>query len=268
MPERDHWFEDLADHLGAAYDRYAHTKGTVQEVDHVVAQLGLEPGSRVLDVGCGTGRHARELARRGVVVHGIDISERFVELAGDGAPDGATFDRLDARAMAFDDEFDAVICLCQGAFGMMTADGDDGLVVAGMAQALRDDGRLALSAFNAYFAVRYHEAASSTRRPACRTSAPRSVPNRARSPPSTSGPAATRHANCACCCTPTTSGSIRSSSVEPGAYALAPADGRIARIPRVATRSPERCCRSRAERDICNISTTASARHPPSRTRW
>ena len=42
----------------------------------------------------------------------------------------------------------------------MTADGDDGVVVAGMARALRPGGRLALSAFNAYFAVRYHEDAT------------------------------------------------------------------------------------------------------------
>jgi len=160
VPERDHWFEDLADHLGAAYDRYAHTKGTVQEVDHIVAQLGLVPSQRILDVGCGTGRHAKELASRGFTVHGIDISERFVTLAAQDAPSGATFERLDARSMAFDSEFDAVICLCQGAFGMMTADGDDGAVIAGMSRALRDGGRLALSAFNAYFAVKYHEAAA------------------------------------------------------------------------------------------------------------
>ncbi len=143
--------------MGAAYDRYAHTKGTVQEVDHVIEVLGLQSGDHVLDVGCGTGRHAHELARRGIGVHGIDISQRFVEIAQSNAPDGATFERGDARMLGFHEEFDAVICLCQGAFGMMTADGEDAAVVAGMAAALRPDGRLALSAFNAYFAVKYHE---------------------------------------------------------------------------------------------------------------
>lgn len=155
-----HWFEPIASHLGRAYLRYSFTKGTVQEVDHIVGALGMSPGMRVLDVGCGPGRHAHELARRGIGVHGIDISERFVELAREGAPAGATFERLDARAMTFDGEFDAVICLCQGAFGLMTANGDDEVVLAAMARALAPGGRLALSAFNAYFAVKYHEAAT------------------------------------------------------------------------------------------------------------
>jgi SAM-dependent methyltransferase len=157
MTEPDHWFEPVAEHLGRAYLRYSFTKGTVQEVDALVDALGLAPGQRVLDVGCGPGRHAYELARRGMAVHGVDISQRFVDLARSGSPPGATFERLDARHLPFDAEFDAALSLCQGAFGLVAGDGEDAAILAGMARALRPEGRLALTAFNAYFQVRYGE---------------------------------------------------------------------------------------------------------------
>ena len=160
----DHWFEEVADHLGSAYLHYSFTYGTVQEVDALMAVLHLAPGSRVLDVGCGPGRHAHELARRGCDVLGIDISQRFIDEATANAPPGADFVRMDARTMAFDAEFDAVISLCQGAFGLAGGPGadatvldPDGEILDRMATAVRPGGRLALSAFSAYFQVRFQE---------------------------------------------------------------------------------------------------------------
>jgi SAM-dependent methyltransferase len=167
---RDHGFEELADHLGAAYLRYSFTKGTEQEVTFLLEALELEPGMRVLDVGCGPGRHARALAERGISVHGIDISDRFIELARQHAPDGATFERLDARHLPFAAEFDAAISLCQGAFGLADwgAAGEgppldpDLEVLAGISRSLRPGGRAAVSAFSAYFQVRHLDAMGTT----------------------------------------------------------------------------------------------------------
>jgi len=151
-----HWFEPLADHLGTAYLRYSFTQGTEQEVDFLVDALGLEIGQRVLDVGCGPGRHALALAARGYVVVGIDIARRFIEIATERTPAGskATFMRMDARDMPFRSEFDAAISLCQGAFGLV-GPGDDVDVLSGMANALRPAGRVAVSAFSSYFCVRH-----------------------------------------------------------------------------------------------------------------
>lgn len=166
MNGQDHWFEPIADHLGGAYLRYSFTYGTRQEVDHLMSVLRLQPGHRVLDVGCGPGRHAHELAARGIVVHGVDISQRFIDLAREACPTEAstTFERLDARHLArarhLHGAFDAVICLCQGAFGLQVGEGEDDAVIAGIAACLRPGGLVALSAFNAYFAVRYHDAAT------------------------------------------------------------------------------------------------------------
>jgi len=177
-PER-HWFEDVADHLGPAYLRYSFTMGTEQEVDFLMGALGLQAGMTVLDVGCGPGRHAVAFARRGVRVVGVDISERFVDVAGEladreGVADLVELHRGDARAMVGDPRFDAelrgegvdaAVSLCQGAFGLGgPADGEDpqnlvadSSVLRGMLAALVPGGRVAVSAFSSYFQVRWLE---------------------------------------------------------------------------------------------------------------
>jgi SAM-dependent methyltransferase len=146
------FFEAVGDHAGAAYLRYSFTKGTQQEVAFLAAALGLERGMRVLDVGCGPGRHAALLAGLGLDVVGIDISHRFLQLVKGGWPV-----RADARWLPVrPGSFDAAISLCQGGFGLLGGLADE-TVLAGMAAAVRPGGGVAVSAFSAYFAVRYLE---------------------------------------------------------------------------------------------------------------
>src|SRR5688572_29696292 len=101
------WFNPVAEYLGAAYLRNAFTMGTEQEVAFLVATLGLEPGQRVLDVGCGPGRHSLALARRGLDVVGVDLSPDFVAHAREAAASEGlrvAFEEADVRTLACDRE--------------------------------------------------------------------------------------------------------------------------------------------------------------------
>lgn len=149
------YFARVGDLLGEAYLRYAFTKGTEQEVAFLLELLGLRAGARVLDVGCGPGRHAIPLSVAGLAVTGVDVSERLLEIAADrgrAAGTRASFFEIDALKLPFEGEFDAVISICQGAFGLMGD--DDALVLKRMADAARSGAPVVLTAFSAYYEAR------------------------------------------------------------------------------------------------------------------
>jgi ubiquinone/menaquinone biosynthesis C-methylase UbiE len=150
------FFGPVAEHLGEAYLRYDFTKGTRQEVQFLLELMRLKKGARVLDVGCGPGRHAVAFAQAGLAVTGVDVSSRFLEIAAKSARAAgvkAAFFECDARQMPFEGEFDAVVSICQGGFGLMG--GDDSVVLRRMAEATKTKGKVILTAFNAYYSARH-----------------------------------------------------------------------------------------------------------------
>jgi SAM-dependent methyltransferase len=154
----DPYFAAIGQRLGRAYLRYNFTKGSKQEAAFLLELLKLPVGARILDVGCGPGRHAVLFATAGLNVTGIDVSLRFLEIAAEAARSagvGAAFFEVDARQMPFEDEFDAVMSICQGGFGLMGA--DDSLILRRMMEAAKPGGTVILSAFSAYFQAAHLE---------------------------------------------------------------------------------------------------------------
>jgi SAM-dependent methyltransferase len=160
------WFNEVAAFLGPAYWApgtgrvAAFTRGTDQEVAFLTEALALRPGQRVLDVGCGPGRHALALAGRGLHVTGVDASPDFVALAAAAAAAAgrsARFAVLDVRRLACDAAFDAALCLCQGGFGLLGGR-DDLEAFRRVARAVRLGGVVAVSACSLVFAARHLEA--------------------------------------------------------------------------------------------------------------
>ena len=153
------YFGPIGDRLGRAYLRYGFTKGTAQEVRFLLEVMALRPEARLLDVGCGPGRHVVPFAEAGLAVTGVDVSRRFLDLAAERATAAgirAALFEVDARQMPFDNEFDAVVSLCQGGFGLMA--GDDSLILRRMAEAARPGGIVVVTAFNALFEARHPRA--------------------------------------------------------------------------------------------------------------
>lgn len=117
---------------------------TEAEIDRVLTMMRPEPGARVLDLACGTGRHSIELARRGFSVLGVDIGADLLEIATAEAEqkevDGVEFREADLRQLDFDAEFDLVLNLNDGAVGYFETEEDNHRTFEVIAAALRTGG--------------------------------------------------------------------------------------------------------------------------------
>lgn len=154
MKRRNEW-EEFFDGHAPVYMDNSFTKNTIEEVEFVLEELRLPPGSRILDVGCGTGRHAVELARRGYQVRGVDISSGMLaeaEKAAREADVDVEWIHADATQFIPDRLFDAAICLCEGAFSLLGSEDDpmehDLAILRNIHAALKPGARFILTAPN------------------------------------------------------------------------------------------------------------------------
>ncbi len=154
MMEKKQWYESFFENYAEKYDNESFTKGTLGECDFIEQELQYNKGLKILDVGCGTGRHAIELAKRGYQVTGIDLSESLLKKAREKAAQNKlqiTFLQHDARKLPFRNRFDAAIMMCEGAFPLMETDEMNFEILKSVTRALKTGSKYIFTTLNGLF---------------------------------------------------------------------------------------------------------------------
>ena len=148
------WYEALFENYAKKYDNESFTKGTIGECDFIEQEINQNKQTRILDIGCGTGRHSRELAKRGYSVTGVDLSESQLNRAKELTEKEKLkidFQIQDARALSFSNEFDLAIMICEGAFPLMETDEMNYQILQNSARSLKENGKLIFTTLNGLF---------------------------------------------------------------------------------------------------------------------
>lgn len=148
------WYEELFENYGKQYDNEVYTQGTLKECDFIEQEINFDKSVKILDIGCGTGRHSIDLARRGYSVTGIDLSESMLKRAKEKASDEnlkITFIQADARELNISCEFDLAIMLCEGGFCLMETDEMNFQILKNTSNALKENGKLIFTTLNGLF---------------------------------------------------------------------------------------------------------------------
>lgn len=158
-PRRRHWWEEIFNEDYLRTQRPYTPEQITAEGDFIEASLGVEKGASILDIGCGVGRQAIELATRGYEVLGLDLSLAMLARASDHAQSrGAklNFLQCDMLEMEFDELFDAAYCV-GSTFGFFEDDMNAD-VIRRMHRALKPGGTLLLEVINRDYAAPQHPA--------------------------------------------------------------------------------------------------------------
>ncbi|MBN1527295.1 MAG: class I SAM-dependent methyltransferase [Candidatus Omnitrophica bacterium] len=148
------WYEELYENYAHKYDKECFVQGTVGECDFIEKEIGEDKSLKILDIGCGTGRHVIELTKRGYNVIGIDLSEPLLKRAREKAQEqglAIDFQKQDARNLSFENKFDLAIMLCEAGFSLMETDEMNFEILKNVTKGLKDNGKLIFTTLNGLF---------------------------------------------------------------------------------------------------------------------
>lgn len=128
---------------------------TKREVDFLIEKLELEGNEKILDLACGFGRHSLEFARRGYDVTGVDITSEYIEYAAKQAQTenlNARFICSDIRDVSFQNEFDVVLNMADGAVGYLENEEENRKIFYVISRALKPRGKHFMDIMNGNYA--------------------------------------------------------------------------------------------------------------------
>jgi len=166
------WYEILFENYSEKYDNECFVQGTIGECDFIEEELNFNQELKIIDIGCGTGRHSIELSRRGYSMTGIDLSESLLKKAIEKAIQNELqieFIRHDARNLPFKKQFDAAIMMCEGGFPLMETDEMNFEILKNVSNSLKDNAKFIFTTLNGLFPIynsidEFHENSELTER--------------------------------------------------------------------------------------------------------
>jgi 2-polyprenyl-3-methyl-5-hydroxy-6-metoxy-1,4-benzoquinol methylase len=150
------WYETLFEDYGQKYDNECFAQGTIGECDFIEKELNFNKALKIIDIGCGTGRHSIELSKRGYSITGIDLSESLLEKAREKAnQNGLQIDFLkhDARNLPFESQFDVAIMMCEGGFPLMETDEMNYEILKSVSKCLKKNAKFIFTTLNGLFPI-------------------------------------------------------------------------------------------------------------------
>jgi len=148
------WFEEIFDEDYLRTLPFLTPQATQAEAQFVIDALAVQSGAQLLDLGCGYGRHAMELAARGFHMVGLDLSLPLLLRGADEAQRrglSINFVHADMRELDFDAQFDGVYCLFS-TFGFFD-DETNKKTATSVARALKPGGRCVIEVLNRDYVI-------------------------------------------------------------------------------------------------------------------